>query len=309
MTLSLFHPAVSTWFRRAFDAPTEAQHKAWPAILAARDVLIAAPTGSGKTLAAFLGAIDDLVKRGVAGSLTEETAVVYVSPLKALSNDVRRNLEIPLAGIRAALREQGSPEVNIRTLVRTGDTPQAERQSMGRRPPHIVITTPESLYVMLGSDSGRRVLATTRTLIVDEIHAVVGSKRGSHLALSLERLEALAARPLVRIGLSATQNPIEDVARFLVGAAATNTGVDCTIIDTGHRRARDLALELPDSPLEAVMSAEVWEQVYQRLAELIEAHRTTLVFVNTRRLVERVTRQLSERIGADQVTAHHGSLA
>jgi ATP-dependent Lhr-like helicase len=307
MTLSLFHPAVSTWFRRAFDAPTEAQHKAWPAILAARDVLIAAPTGSGKTLAAFLGAIDDLVKRGVAGSLTEETAVVYVSPLKALSNDVRRNLEIPLAGIRAALREQGLPDVNIRTLVRTGDTPQAERQSMGRRPPHIVITTPESLYVMLGSDSGRRVLATTRTVIVDEIHAVVGSKRGSHLALSLERLEALAARPLVRIGLSATQNPIEDVARFLVGARRAKSG--CEIVDAGHARQRDLQIEVPPSPLEAVMSGEVWQQLYDRLAELIASHRTTLVFVNTRRHAERVARHLSERLGDENVTAHHGSLS
>jgi ATP-dependent Lhr-like helicase len=307
MTVSLFHPAVSTWFRRAFDAPTEAQQKAWPAILAARDVLIAAPTGSGKTLPELLGAIDDLVKRGVAGSLTEETTVVYVSPLKALSNDVRRNLEIPLAGIRAALREHGLPDVNIRTLVRTGDTPQAERQSMGRRPPHIVITTPESLYVMLGSDSGRRVLATTRTVIVDEIHAVVGSKRGSHLALSLERLEALAARPLVRIGLSATQNPIEDVARFLVGARRAKSG--CEIVDAGHARHRDLQIEVLPSPLEAVMSGEVWQQLYDRLAELIASHRTTLVFVNTRRLAERVTHQLSERLGADKVTSHHGSLS
>ncbi|HEV2009381.1 MAG TPA: DEAD/DEAH box helicase, partial [Burkholderiales bacterium] len=307
MTTSLFHPAVDAWFRRAFDAPTEAQQKAWPAIVAARDVLIAAPTGSGKTLAAFMGAIDDLVRRGVAGGLPDETAVVYVSPLKALSNDVRRNLEVPLAGIRAALREHGCPDVNIRTLVRTGDTPQAERQSMSRRPPHIVITTPESLYVMLGSDSGRRVLATTRTVIVDEIHAVVGTKRGSHLALSLERLEALAARPLVRIGLSATQNPIDEVARFLVGARRPSA--NCEIVDAGHARRRDLQIEVPPSPLEAVMSGEVWQQLYDRVAQLVTAHRTTLVFVNTRRHAERVARHLSERLGDENVTAHHGSLS
>ncbi|HZA01734.1 MAG TPA: DEAD/DEAH box helicase, partial [Hyphomicrobiaceae bacterium] len=272
-------------------------------------MLIAAPTGSGKTLAAFLAAIDGLVRQGLNGGLKDETQIVYVSPLKALSNDIQRNLEAPLAGIRESLKAQGLPEVDIRTWVRTGDTPPGERDSMRRRPPHIVVTTPESLYILLGSDSGRSMLATTRTVIVDEIHALAANKRGTHLALSLERLAALCGDRLLRVGLSATQKPIEAVARFLVGAAATNTGVDCTIIDTGHHRARDLALELPDSPLEAVMSAEVWEQVYQRLAELIEAHRTTLVFVNTRRLVERVTRQLSERLGADRVTAHHGSLA
>src|SRR5436190_12370685 len=306
---SLFHPAVAAWFERSFAAPTAAQAQAWPAFQAGRHVLIAAPTGSGKTLAAFLAAIDGLVRQGLNGGLKDETQIVYVSPLKALSNDIQRNLEAPLAGIRESLEAQGLPDVDIRTWVRTGDTPPGERDRMRRRPPHIVVTTPESLYVLLGSDSGRSMLATTRTVIVDEIHALAANKRGTHLALSLERLAALCGDRLLRVGLSATQKPIEDVARFLVGAAATNTGVDCTIIDTGHRRARDLALELPDSPLEAVMSAEVWEQVYQRLAELIEAHRTTLVFVNTRRLVERVTRQLSERIGVDGVAAHHGSLA
>src|SRR5436190_681501 len=309
MPKSLFHPAVAAWFDRSFAAPTPAQAQAWPAFQAGRHVLIAAPTGSGKTLAAFLAAIDGLVRQGFDGGLSDETQIVYVSPLKALSNDIQRNLEVPLAGIRESLKAQGLPDVDIRTWVRTGDTPPGERERMRRRPPHIVVTTPESLYILLGSGSGRAMLATTRTVIVDEIHALAANKRGTHLALSLERLAALCGGRLLRVGLSATQKPIEDVARFLVGAAATNTGVDCTIIDTGHRRARDLALELPDSPLEAVMSAEVWEQVYQRLAELIEAHRTTLVFVNTRRLVERVTRQLSERIGADQVTAHHGSLA
>ena len=307
MTTSLFHPAVDAWFRRAFAAPTAAQAQAWPAILAARDVLIAAPTGSGKTLAAFMAALDDLVRRGVAGALPDETSVLYVSPLKALSNDVRRNLELPLAGIRAELKRQGCPDVDIRTMVRTGDTPQADRQSMGRRPPHVVITTPESLYVLLGSDSGRRVLATTRTVIVDEIHAIVGSKRGSHLALSLERLEALVGRPLVRVGLSATQKPIEEVARFLIGAR--RPPANCTIVDAGHARERDLQIEVPPSPLEAVMSGEVWEQVYDRLAELIRNHRTTLVFVNTRRHAERVARHLSERLGDENITAHHGSLS
>jgi ATP-dependent Lhr-like helicase len=307
---SLFHPAVAAWFDRSFAAPTAAQAQAWPAFQAGRHVLIAAPTGSGKTLAAFLAAIDGLVRQGLDGGLKDETQIVYVSPLKALSNDIQRNLEAPLAGIRESLKAQGLPEVDIRTWVRTGDTPPSERDRMRRRPPHIVVTTPESLYILLGSDSGRSMLATTRTVIVDEIHALAANKRGTHLALSLERLAALCGDRLLRVGLSATQKPIEAVARFLVGAGADKTtGVECAIIDTGHRRARDLALELPDAPLEAVMSAEVWEQVYQRLAELIEAHRTTLIFVNTRRLVERVTRQLSERLGADRVTAHHGSLA
>ncbi len=268
-------------------------------------MLIAAPTGSGKTLAAFLAAIDGLVRQGVAGEMRDETQIVYVSPLKALSNDIRKNLDAPLLGIREALREQGLPDVEIRSWVRTGDTPAGERQQMGRRPPHIVVTTPESLYILLGSDSGRAMLKTTRTVIVDEIHAVAGNKRGSHLAVSLERLAALVGDRVLRIGLSATQKPIELVARFLVGAA----GGDCAIIDTGHRRARDLAIEVPSSPLEPVMSGDVWRENYDRLAELVREHRTTLVFVNTRRMVERVTRHLSERIGADQVTAHHGSLA
>jgi ATP-dependent helicase Lhr and Lhr-like helicase len=300
----LFHPAVAAWFDRSFASPTAAQAAAWPAIQAGRHVLIAAPTGSGKTLAAFLAAIDALVRQGLEGGLGDETQIVYVSPLKALSNDIQRNLEAPLAGVREALRAQGLPDVEIRTWVRTGDTPPGERQRMTRSPPHIVVTTPESLYILLGSESGRKMLATTRTVIVDEIHALAPNKRGAHLALSLERLAALCGGPLLRIGLSATQKPIETVARFLVGPAA-----DCRIIDTGHRRDRDLALEVPSSPLEAVMSGEVWQQVYDRLAELIEGHRTTLIFVNTRRLVERVTRQLSERLGADRVTAHHGSLA
>src|SRR5882724_7838520 len=213
---SPFHPAVSAWFGRSFAAPTAPQAEAWPMIKAGRDVLIAAPTGSGKTLAAFLAAIDDLVRQGLDGGLPDETQIVYVSPLKALSNDIKRNLEAPLAGIREELRARGLPEVEVRTWVRTGDTPAGERDRMRRRPPHIVVTTPESLYILLGSESGRRMLATTRTVIVDEIHALAPNKRGVHLALSLERLQALCGRPLLRIGLSATQKPIETVARFLV---------------------------------------------------------------------------------------------
>ena len=306
--LDFFHPAVAAWFERTFGAPTPAQAEAWPAIHAGRHTLVAAPTGSGKTLAAFLAAIDGLVRQGVEGRLADETEVVYVSPLKALSNDIQRNLEAPLAGIREVLRSQGLAEVEIRAWVRTGDTRSAERDRMRRRPPHIVVTTPESLYILLGSESGRAMLATTRTVIVDEIHALAPNKRGAHLALSLERLAALCRHPLQRIGLSATQKPIETVARFLVGTSGGDRA-ECAIVDTGHIRPRDIALELPPSPLEAVMSAEVWEQVYGRMAELIDAHRTTLVFVNTRRMAERVARQLSERLGEDHVTAHHGSMA
>jgi len=214
---SLFHPAVAAWFERSFTAPTPAQTEAWPAIQAGRHVLIAAPTGSGKTLAAFLAAIDALVKEGLEGRLEDRTQIVYVSPLKALSNDIKKNLEIPLAGIRAELEARGLPDVAIRTLVRTGDTPQSERTAMLRAPPHILVTTPESLYILVGSQSGRAMLASTRSVIVDEIHAVAPNKRGSHLALTLERLDALCGGKLQRVGLSATQKPIELVANFLVG--------------------------------------------------------------------------------------------
>jgi ATP-dependent Lhr-like helicase len=302
---TLFHPAVAHWFEGNLGRPTAAQSAAWPAIRAGQDVLVAAPTGSGKTLAAFLAAIDALVRQGLEGSLEDATQIVYVSPLKALSNDIRRNLEAPLAGIRAALVEEGAPEFEIRSWVRHGDTAAAERVDMRRRPPHILVTTPESLYILLGSESGRRMLATVKSVIVDEIHALASNKRGAHLSLSLERLAALTGQPLQRIGLSATATPIELVGRFLVGAARPEP----VIIDTGHRRARDLALELPPAPLEAVMSAEVWQQVYDRIAELVRGHRTTLIFVNTRRMVERATRQLSERLGENDVAAHHGSLA
>ncbi|MBS0578429.1 MAG: DEAD/DEAH box helicase [Proteobacteria bacterium] len=307
-----FHPAVAHWFDRTFAAPTPAQQAAWPAIAAQRHVLIAAPTGSGKTLAAFLAVIDGLVRDGLAANgLPDETRIVYVSPLKALSNDIHKNLEAPLAGIAAELAARGLPPIEIRTFVRTGDTPQHERARMRRQPPHIVVTTPESLYILLGSQSGRDMLASTRTVIVDEIHAMANSKRGVHLALSLERLEALAGRKLTRVGLSATQKPIEDVARFLVGTRNLDADgrADCTIIDAGHVRARDLQLEVPAAPLEAVMSGDVWTQVYDRLAALVAEHRTTLVFVNTRRQAERLARHLSERLGEEHVTAHHGSMA
>ncbi|MGF6153221.1 DEAD/DEAH box helicase [Pseudomonas fluorescens] len=304
--LAGFHPAVSAWFNSTFPAVTAAQAGAWPLIRQRRSTLVAAPTGSGKTLTAFLAVIDDLVHQGLAhgGELPDETLVVYVSPLKALSNDIQINLQNPLTGITEQLQRLGFPELQINTAVRTGDTPQKERSAMRKSAPHILVTTPESLYVLLGSDSGRRMLASTRTVIVDEIHAIAGSKRGSHLALSLERLQALCLEPLMRIGLSATQKPIEAVSRFLVG-----TDRPCEIIDIGHARRRDLGIEVPPVPLSAVMANDVWELVYDRIAELAREHRTTLIFVNTRRLAERLSRHLSERLGKDAVAAHHGSLA
>jgi ATP-dependent Lhr-like helicase len=311
MSLGFFHPATARWFSDTLGKPTDAQERGWRAICERRHTLIAAPTGSGKTLAAFLVTLDNLLKSGLTAPLADEVRVLYVSPLKALSADIHKNLGEPRRGIRRIAEELGFQAPRITAAVRTGDTPQSERAAMLRMPPHILITTPESLYLLLTAERSREMLRTVRTVIVDEIHAVIGTKRGAHLALSLERLQQVTESPLVRIGLSATQKPIEEVARYLVGTNAVdaNGGADCTIVDEGHRRAIDLALELPRSPVEAVMSHEVWEEYYDRLTELIRAHRTTLVFVNTRRLAERVTRHLSDRLGNELVTAHHGSLS
>ena len=339
--VSGFHPAVRRWFEGRFpEGPSPPQLRGWPAIRSGRHVLIAAPTGSGKTLAAFLAAIDDLVRLGLTedggepGTLPDETRVVYVSPLKALGNDIEKNLQEPLAGIRGELVRLGLPDVEIRTAVRTGDTPAAERRAHLERPPHLFVTTPESLFILLTTRRGRRMLQTVRTVIVDEIHAVADDKRGSHLALSLERLDHLAVhgtaedafpggsddmsgtdgpppagRPPLRIGLSATVRPIEEVASFLVGRVDGGSASDALVIDEGHAREMELAIEIPESPLEALLSNEAWEEIYDRLAGLIRGNRTTLVFVNTRRMAERVTRHLADRIGEDAVTSHHGSLS
>ncbi len=305
-----FHPAIGHWFARHFPAPTPAQAAAWPVIARGGNVLVAAPTGSGKTLTGFLAALNDLVERGQRGGLPDAVQVLYVSPLKALSNDIAINLEAPLTGITEELFLLGQPPVEIRTAVRTGDTPQNERAAQRRLSPHILVTTPESLYVLLGSESGRAMLRDVKSVIVDEIHALYAGKRGSHLMLSLERLEALCERPFQRIGLSATQKPIEAVADFLCGDAVPGGAQrPCAIIDAGHVRERDLALELPPIPLTPVMANETWETVYDRLAALANEHRTTLIFVNTRRMAERLVKHLGERLGKDIVGAHHGSLA
>ncbi len=309
-SLGALHPAVRRWFERDVGMPSPPQADGWPAILGGGHTLIAAPTGSGKTLAAFLCAIDALVREGQTGELPDETRVLYVSPLKALGNDIEKNLQAPLTGIARELATLGLPAVPIRTLVRTGDTPARDRAGMRKRPPHILVTTPESLYVLLTSESGRRALATVRTLIVDEIHALVGDRRGAHLALSIARLAALVNRPMQRIGLSATQTPIGEVAKFLVGSTEDGAAdISCNIIDHGHRRDLRVEIELPGSALEAVMPNEVWSELYDRLAALITARRTTLVFVNTRRLSERVAKNLAERLGETLVTSHHGSLS
>ena len=311
MPLSQFHPLVQAWFRSRFEAPTRAQALGWPAIAQGRHTLIAAPTGSGKTLAAFLTCLDGLVRAGLDGGLPERTEVVYVSPLKALSNDIERNLADPLAGITALAESNGTPLPEIRAAVRTGDTPASQRRAMAKRPPHMLITTPESLYILLTSESGRKALRGVRTLILDELHAVAGNKRGSHLSLSVERLCALADGPVTRIGLSATQRPIEEVARLLVGGQAIGPDgkADCLVVDTGHAREVDLALELPDDELGPIATHEQWAQTLDRVAELVKAHETTLLFVNTRRLVERLSHQMSQRIGEESVVAHHGSLS
>jgi len=308
MVLDKFHPAVAAWFKNSFDSPTEIQEKSWPEIKKKSHTLISAPTGSGKTLAAFLASIDDLVRQGLDGGLPGKTQVVYVSPLKALSNDIENNLQIPMKGINQELEKMGLPESGIRVQVRTGDTPASARAKMTRTPPHILVTTPESLYLILTSKNGREMLSEVHTLIVDEIHALVDSKRGSHMSLSAERLEALTNKPLSRIGLSATQKPIDLIARFLTGIS-NGTGTECKIINAGHKRKLDLSIEVPRSPLTAVMSNEVWGEVYGRLENLINQHRTTLIFVNTRRLAERMTHNLTERFGTEILAAHHGSIS
>jgi len=309
--LAEFDPLVAGWFADTFSGPTPPQIDGWRAIAAGRDALIAAPTGSGKTLAAFLWAIDRLVRAARTGWLADETTVVYVSPLKALGNDIRKNLEVPLAAIRERAFAAGVQLSEIRTAVRTGDTPQSERAAMVRRPPHILITTPESLYILLTTEKSRKSLANATTVIVDEIHAVAGDKRGAHLALTLERLDALAGRKVQRVGLSATQKPIELIAQLLVGGGrlTPDGAADCAIVDSGHRRAMELAVETTDHEIGPIASHELWASIYERVVGYVGTHKTTIVFVNTRRLVERVAHQLSERLGEDRVVAHHGSLS
>ena len=304
-TLSWAHPLLQEWFVQRFGTPTEPQEQGWPHILAGRTTLISAPTGSGKTLAAFLACIDRLVRKALSGDLQDKTEVLYVSPLKALGNDIQKNLEVPLGEILQMAGERGLLMPEIRTAVRTGDTLMHERRAMLKRPPHILVTTPESLYILLTAEKSRAILRDVETVIVDEIHAVADDKRGAHLAISLERLEALSSAPPVRIGLSATQKPIEAVAHFLTG----NGRKDPVIVNIGHKRQLDLAVEVPPSPLGPVASNEMWDEIYARIIDLVEQHRSTLVFVNTRRMAERMAHQLGERIGEDNVAAHHGSLS
>jgi ATP-dependent Lhr-like helicase len=297
MPLGLFHPTIQRWFRDRFGEPTEPQREGWPHIRGGRHTLISAPTGTGKTIAGYLSAIDTLARQGDA--LQDKTEVLYISPLRALSNDVQKNLQKPLAELAAM--DENFP--HIRVLVRTGDTPARERAAMLRKPPHLLVTTPESFYILLTTQRGREMLSTIKTVIIDEIHALARDKRGSHLALSLERLEALAG-PFQRIGLSATQKPLSEVAKFLVGV-----GRECELVDVGHRRAMDIAVEVPPSQLSTVCSHEQWDEIYEQIAGLIDQHRTTLVFVNTRKLAERVTARLTDVMGPELVTCHHSSLS
>jgi ATP-dependent Lhr-like helicase len=307
MPLTGFHPLIADWFQSSIGVPTDVQAQAWPAIRSGRDALIAAPTGSGKTFAAFLSSIDQLFVQALARDLDDRTHVLYVSPLKALSNDIQKNLQQPLADIGQAALQAGLLMPELRVLVRTGDTPMSDRQQMLKRPPHILVTTPESLFILLTAEKSRRLLQTVRTVIVDEIHALAPNKRGAHLALSLERLEALTLTKPQRIGLSATQRPIDLVARFLTGDRPRPT-----VIDVGHKRQLDVAVEVPKDELSAVVSNAIWSDIYDRVATLVREHRSTLVFVNTRRLAERVAHHLEERLqdlGPQSVAAHHGSLS
>jgi ATP-dependent helicase Lhr and Lhr-like helicase len=306
-----FQPLVAGWFNDCFEQPTPPQAAGWQHISAGTDTLIAAPTGSGKTLAAFLWSIDRLVSLGLTGALADRVHVVYVSPLKALGNDIQKNLQQPLSEILQRAAAQGLQLPEIRTAVRSGDTPARERQSMVRRPPHILITTPESLYILLTAERSRQALASAATVIVDEIHAIAGDKRGAHLALSLQRLDALAGRRLQRIGLSATQKPIEEIARLLVGTdrITSDGSPQCAIVDMGHRRTMELQIEIPDQELGPIATHEMWGELYDRLGVLTQQHRSTLIFVNTRRLVERAAHQLTTRLGEGRVAPHHGSLS
>jgi ATP-dependent helicase Lhr and Lhr-like helicase len=304
-SLAWAHPLVQEWFINKFGTPTEPQEQGWPHILAGRTTLISAPTGSGKTLAAFLICIDRLVRKALSGDLTDRTEILYISPLKALGNDIQKNLEGPLGEITALAGERGLLMPEIRTAVRTGDTLAQDRQRMLKRPPHILVTTPESLYILLTAQKSRGILTDVNTVIVDEIHAVADDKRGAHLTLSLERLDALTVNRAVRIGLSATQKPIETVAHFLTG----NHRPDPVVVNVGHKRQMDLAIEVPGQELGPVASNELWDEIYDRICALVQEHRSTLVFVNTRRLAERVAFNLAERMGEDVVGAHHGSLA
>src|SRR5271154_6952900 len=299
------HPLVREWFVDKFGTPTEPQEQGWPQILARRSTLICAPTGSGKTLAAFLAFIDGLVRKAIAGDLLDQTEVLYVSPLKALSNDIQKNLDAPLGEILQLAHQRGYLMPEIRTAVRTGDTLMHQRRAMIERPPHILVTTPESLYILLTAAKSREILRTVRTVIVDEIHAVADDKRGTHLALSLERLEALTSQPPVRIGLSATQKPIDLVGRFLVGSDRPAP----VIVEVAQRRHIDLAVEVPSSELGPVASNEMWDEIYTRIAKLVQEHRSTLIFVNPRRLAERVGHNLAALLGEDAVASHHGSLS
>ncbi len=313
-SLAWAHPLVQEWFTTRFSTPTEPQEQGWPHILAGHTTLISAPTGSGKTLAAFLACINRLICKALAGELQDRTEVLYISPLKALGNDIQKNLEIPLGEILRMAADRGLLMPEIRTAVRTGDTLMKDRRLMLKRPPHILVTTPESFYILLTAEKSRAILRTVETVIVDEIHAVADDKRGVHLALSLERLDALTERPPVRIGLSATQKPIEDVAHFLAGNPdpqfiQKNARPDPFIVNIGHKRELDLGVEVPSSELGPVASNEMWEEIYERIVQLVNAHRSTLVFVNTRRLSERIAHHLGERLGEENVAAHHGSLS
>lgn len=304
-SLAWAHPLVRDWFLSRFGSASEPQEFGWPEILKNNDTLIAAPTGSGKTLTAFLVCIDGLVRKAIKGKIPDRTEVVYISPLKALSNDIQKNLEGPLEEIRCLAQERGITMAPIRIAVRTGDTEASARQSMLRRPPHILVTTPESFYILLTAEKSREFLKSVETVIVDEIHAVADDKRGAHLSLSLERLEHLTGSSPVRIGLSATQKPIESIARFLVG----NNRPAPAIVDVGHRRQLDIAIEVPQLALGPIASNEQWDETYKRLAELVNEHQSTLIFVNTRKLAERLTMNLAEQLGEDKVAAHHGSLS